>query len=118
MKKLALALTATAAFTGQAIAADMAVKARPAPLPVVVPVNWTGCYIAGGGGGGWQVNDNNLYIGTPAAPLSSNKTDGLHGWFGTVQGGCDYQAGNFVIGAFADYDFSDINGDHLGFAFN
>lgn len=124
MKNLALALAATAALGGQAIAADMPMKARPAPIAVVAPVNWTGCYIAGGGGGGWQVNDNYQYavpgnqFAFPAGPVTVNKTDGLHGWFGTVQGGCDWQAGNFVIGAFADYDFSDINGDHLGLNLN
>jgi outer membrane immunogenic protein len=37
---------------------------------------------------------------------------GGRGWFGTVQVGCDYQFGsNFVIGAFADYDFAAIKGD-------
>ena len=46
MKKLALALAVSAAFVGQATAADMAVKARPAPPPPPV-ANWTGCYIAG-----------------------------------------------------------------------
>ena len=51
MKKLALAAAAIAAFTGQALAADMPVKAiRPAP--VVAAVNWTGCYVGGGGGYG------------------------------------------------------------------
>ena len=57
MKKLALALAATAAFAGQAIAADLAVKAaRPAPPPVQV-ANWTGCYIAGSVGYGLFDNE-------------------------------------------------------------
>ena len=56
MKKLALALAATAAFAGQAIAADMPARMPAKAAPVVAPVaNWTGCYIAGGGGYGlWQ----------------------------------------------------------------
>ncbi|MBR0715477.1 outer membrane protein [Bradyrhizobium liaoningense] len=29
----------------------------------------------------------------------------------SVQGGCDYQFNNWVIGAFADYDFMDVHGD-------
>ena len=38
--------------------------------------------------------------------------NGGHGWFGTVQVGCDYQIGsNIVIGAFGDYDWSGIKGD-------
>ena len=37
-------------------------------------------------------------------------TDGGRGWLGLVGGGCDYEFpvsgfGNFVIGAFGDYDF-------------
>jgi opacity protein-like surface antigen len=36
---------------GAASAADMAVKARP--VPVVLPYNWTGCYIGGNVGGKW-----------------------------------------------------------------
>ena len=45
---------------------------------------------------------------------SDTVTNGGRGWFGTVQGGCDYQFagpyGNWVIGAFGDYDFSNIHG--------
>ena len=54
MKKIALALTAMAAFTGSAVAADMAPRAyTKAPVTVAVRLrNWTGCYVGGGGGGG------------------------------------------------------------------
>ena len=58
MKKLVLALTALAAFTGSASAADLG--ARPytkAPAPVAMAPSWTGFYIFGGGGGGiWAAN--------------------------------------------------------------
>ena len=53
MKKFLLALVATAAFTGSALAADLA--ARPytkAPAPMAPVYNWTGFYIFGGVGGG------------------------------------------------------------------
>jgi outer membrane immunogenic protein len=37
---------------------------------------------------------------------------GGDGWFGTVQVGCDYQfAGDWVIGAFGDYDFGNVHGN-------
>jgi len=117
MKKLALALTATAAFAGQAIAADMPARMPVKAAPMAAPVaSWTGCYVGGGGGYGLWYQENTGYIdgppriqGTPAATASGK------GWFGTVQGGCDYQfalGGNWqvVIGAFADYDFADIKG--------
>jgi len=117
MKKLLLALAATAALTTSASAADLA--ARPyAKAPVVAApiVNWTGCYIGAGGGGAMTNNDHNdidnFGIFVPAGTaLTPNLTTGARGWFGTVQGGCDYQFNNWVVGAFADYDFMDVRGD-------
>ena len=58
MKKLVLALTAVAAFTGSALAADLPArtytKAPVMPEPVY---NWTGFYIFGGVGGGvWDAD--------------------------------------------------------------
>ena len=58
MKKLVIALTALAAFTGSASAADLG--ARPyakAPALWLPAPNWTGFYIFGGAGGGiWAAN--------------------------------------------------------------
>ncbi|MGY8631695.1 porin family protein [Bradyrhizobium sp. 14AA] len=112
MKKFLLALTAVAATTGTASAADLA--ARPytkAPVAVAPVVNWTGCYVGAGGGGAMTNNDNNVYDPVTGAAFTSNQTNGARGWFGTVQGGCDYQFQNWVVGAFADYDFMDVRGD-------
>jgi ABC-type transport system substrate-binding protein len=55
MKKLALALTALAALTGQAVAADMAVKAPP---PVVPIMTWTGFYVGANAGYNWGYYSN------------------------------------------------------------
>jgi hypothetical protein len=90
---------------------------------VAVVPTWTGCYIGGGGYGLWnQENTGFLDPGTfgKRIPITSRTqvtdtvTAGGHGYFGTVQGGCDYQfAGlgqQFVIGAFGDYDFSSLKG--------
>lgn len=59
MKKILLALTAVAAMTGSASAADLA--ARPyvkAPMAAPAP-SWTGFYIFGGGGGGiWDSDEH------------------------------------------------------------
>src|SRR3954464_7172589 len=118
MKKWAIAFAATAALTGQAFAADMAVKAaRPAPIPVPV-ANWTGCYISGGLGYGMYHQENVDYLNpAPAAriALSTQYDTGGRGWLGRVGGGCDYQFGgigswNLVVGVFGDYDWADING--------
>ena len=105
MKKLVLALAATAAFAGQAMAADMAVKAaRPAPAPIMV-TNWTGCYV--GGGIGYQMwNQDTVGRDALGVAFTTTATGGGRGWLGGVQGGCDYQfagpMGNWVVGAFAD----------------
>ncbi|MDN5002004.1 outer membrane protein [Bradyrhizobium sp. GCM10027634] len=113
MNKILLALTAVAAMTGTASAADLA--ARPytkAPVAVAPAVNWTGCYLGAGGGGAITKNDHNDFVAGFGA-VGPNLSTGADGWLATVQGGCDYQfAGtNWVIGGFADYDFMDVRGD-------
>jgi outer membrane immunogenic protein len=118
MKKLAIAITAVAAFTGSAVAADLPVKARYiAPAPVVTAYNWTGCYVGAGGGYGMYNQDisaDTAGISNTLAASPDTLTLGGRGWFGTVQVGCDYQmTPSFVIGAFGDYDFGSITG-HLG----
>jgi len=114
MKKLAIAITAVAAFTGSAIAADLPVKAVAAPMPVVRAMSWTGCYVGVGGGYGMYNQDlsgasgSSSFIGGSG---SETLTLGGRGWFGTGQVGCDYQfAPQWVIGAFGDYDLSNITG--------
>lgn len=116
MKKSVLGLVAIGALiAGPATAADlrMPVKA-PAPAPVVA--SWTGCYIDGGVGYGMWNQDNSLtgpIIGTPLTATSVTTTSGGRGWLGRVGGGCDYQFNQrFVIGAFADYDFMNLNGSN------
>jgi outer membrane immunogenic protein len=117
MKKFVLALTAVAAMTGAASAADLA--ARPytkAPVVAAPVVNWTGCYVGGGGGAAMTNNDHNDFITATGVAAGPNLTTGARGWFGTVQVGCDYQfGGNWVVGAFGDYDFMDVHGDISAF---
>lgn len=111
MKKLVIALTAVAAFTGSAVAADLG--ARPyakAPAPVMPVYNWTGFYIFGGGGGGLWSADSNAEFPTGVA-LTRDQRFGGSGWFGTVGGGYDMQfAGRWVAGIFGDAQFGDIRG--------
>ncbi len=112
MKRLVVALTAIAAFTAPALAADMAAKAPMRAAPVAYAPSWTGCYIAGGGGYGMWNQENTQFIdGPPRVQIEGTQTNGGRGYFGTVGAGCDYQfGGNFVVGAFGDYDFSSIKG--------
>ena len=117
MKKLALALVATAAFAGQAIAADMPMKARPMAQPAPV-YNWTGCNINGGGGYGWYDIESRQVDPITGAFVARQGDGGGRGWMGQVGAGCDYQFagpwGQWVVGLTGDYTFSDVKGDHLG----
>src|SRR5882762_2953753 len=122
MKKLVVALTAMAAFTGSALAADLG--ARPytkAPVPMAPVYNWTGFYIFGGGGGGLWNADSNVQstgvvgalgaVGPAGTALSRDQRLGGSGWFGTVGIGYDWQfGGRWVAGIFGDGQFGDIRG--------
>jgi outer membrane immunogenic protein len=112
MKKLVLALTALAAFTGSAMAADMAPRYTKAPAPLPVAPSWTGFYIFGGGGGGlWDANTSVIATGSGLPILPINQQQGGNGWFGTVGGGYDWQfSGSWVAGIFADGQFGSIKG--------
>lgn len=96
-----------------AIAADLRPKAPPpivkAP-PAPIGYNWTGCYVNGGGGYG-LFNQDSFTTNNGGISTSSNVTNGGRGWFGTAGGGCDVQFGGWVLGAFGDYDFTDLKGD-------
>jgi outer membrane immunogenic protein len=109
MKKILLALTAVAALTGSANAADLSPRAytkAPPPLPVL---SWTGFYIFGGAGGGiWDADSHlnrNGVVGT------IDQRVGGDGWFGTVGAGYDWQFNNsWVAGVFADGQFGSLRG--------
>ena len=114
MKKVLLALTALAAFTGSASAADLG--ARPytkAPAPVVMAPSWTGFYIFGGGGGGlWSANGGVDATATGICIICTNTRTGGDGWFGTVGAGYDWQTGpSWVFGIFGDGTFGSLKGN-------
>jgi outer membrane immunogenic protein len=111
MKKFLIAMTAAAAFTGSATAADMAPRYTKAPPPVVPVYNWTGFYIFGGGGGGiWDASTNTRLTGGGNG-LSINQTQGGDGWFGTVGAGYDWQFNsNWVFGILGDGQFGSLRG--------
>jgi outer membrane immunogenic protein len=116
MKKLVIALTAVAAFSGSASAADLAARPYTKAPAVVAPVaSWTGCYVGAGGGGAYTINDHNDthtgVFGPAGRAAGPNLSTGSRGWFGTVGAGCDYQVDRWVFGVFGDYDFMDVKGD-------
>lgn len=116
MRKLLLSSLAAFALVSSPVwAADMAAPVYKAPPPPPPSVSWTGCYLNVGYGYGMD-NIDHVYETFPGlVPLNAQGTDGGRGWLGTVGGGCDLQLpigglGNFVVGAFADYDWMDIHG--------
>jgi outer membrane immunogenic protein len=112
MKRLVLALTAVAAFSGSAIAADLPARTYT-KAPMVEPLpSWTGFYIFGGAGGGvWDANTGIVNTATGACVLCTNEKQGGDGWFGTVGAGYDWQfGGDWVAGVFADGQFGSLKG--------
>ena len=117
----ALASIISIASFGNAMAADMAVKARPMPPPAAAVYDWTGRYVGGNVGYGWGANTypgitavdpgNQSGIGpfltTGLVPgISGNFYPNLNpfGVFGGAQAGYDRQFGSWVLGA---SDFKD-----------
>src|ERR1700756_433679 len=112
MKKIVLALVATAVFGGSALAADMAPRTyTKAPPPMPVAPSWTGFYIFGGGGGGLWAADQHVQTTVGGLPLSIDQRQGGSGWFGTVGAGYDWQVNtSWVIGILADGQFGSLRG--------
>src|SRR5216683_807493 len=94
MKKLVLALSAVAAFTGSALAADLPARTYT-KAPMMAPVyNWTGFYIFGGGGYG--MFDSNTFVTTfPAGtPLTIGQKVGFDA--GEQRNWCRWRDNPFV----------------------
>jgi outer membrane immunogenic protein len=112
MKKLLTASVLVIGTVYSAYAADLRPAYKSPPPAPPPPPTFTGCYVNGGAGYGlWNID--HFANGTT---LTNTSTSGGRGWLGTVGGGCDYQFGsgsgfwsNWVVGAFADYDFMDLH---------
>lgn len=107
-----LAAVAIFGFASVASAADMPMKAVPAP--VAAPVyNWTGCYIGAHAGYGWgrkDMNPDNIY-GNGFWESAFN----VDGWLAGGQLGCNYQfpSSNWVVGIDGSISATDIRGSGL-----
>lgn len=108
VRKFGWALVAAVSLvgTGMASAADMAVKARPVPVPVF---SWTGCYIgASAGGKGVRASDHVFIPASTGAAGASPASDADLGrleeetWLAGGQAGCNYQSGRWVFGIEGD----------------
>lgn len=84
---IALCVSATAR------AADLPVKAPPAPLPLY---NWSGFYLGANLGGAWTSGSLNI--------PGNNLYGGLTEFIGGVQAGYNFQAGHLLFGVEGDFD--------------
>jgi len=88
-----------------ALAADL--PRRPAYMPpvVVAPIyNWTGCYVGGNVGAAWGRAEV-----TNVSRFNASGTGTNSGFAGGGQIGCDYQAGQFVVGIRNMLDGTSLN---------
>lgn len=103
----ALGASALTIFMGQsAIAADLG--SLKDEVPVVAPApTWSGYYFGASGGYGHNRSKNNYYDDTPD---SSSVSESADGGLVSLVFGVDHQIRDrFVVGVFADIDWSDID---------
>ncbi len=112
MRRLGLALLASAAFVGAAAAADM--PARPVyKAPVLSPVrvyDWTGFYVGGNIGYSWGRQDVSL------DGVGSVGTPNINGFIGGGQIGYNWQMNQLVLGLETDFQGSAQKGDGVAAA--
>jgi outer membrane immunogenic protein len=112
IKKTLIGVSAIAALIGTpALAADMLTKA-PTSVPVT-SYNWTGFYVGGQVGEGWDSDQITLTDNSsaPNFPLGyAEKTNYGRGMLGGGYEGYNYQINRYVIGIDGDYSWASLNG--------
>jgi outer membrane immunogenic protein len=96
-----------------AMAANLPVKAPPAPAPAAIPVPiWTGFYVGLNAGYAWGQNATTCAfiagIGSPCQGIAVPDLKSRGGLFG-VEVGANWQFQNWVIGAAADWSAIDLH---------
>ena len=115
MKKILLASVALFGFAGAASAADLPMRAAP-PAPVIAAAplfTWTGFYVGGQVGYGWNANDNDIVLPTGYVVQSGDFGDSGDGFLAGVHAGYNVQLGSFVVGVEGDIEgvFGDDDDD-------
>ena len=119
-QRLLSLLAATALVTAGASAASAAdLPARAAPVPYVAPVpifTWTGFYVGLNAGWGWRNSDEQSVLIAPGPGVVVPGTlvfpdNGDGGFTGGGQLGYNWQFGSFVVGAEADIQWADTDGN-------
>lgn len=102
-KPTLLATVSTLALTGIACAAGPAMAAAPAP----VPADWTGFYAGVNAGAPWNLASADVTDAVSDHTKASVDSGGA--MFG-VQAGYNWQSGDYLFGAEADWDYADASG--------
>lgn len=116
MKYLLSAASASALMAGTAFAGNIEpTPVEPvivaAPMPVYQSPSWTGFYVGGEMGyADLGVSGNGVYYQNDSDFFNNNNSVG-DGFIGGLTIGYDYDLGTWVIGAAADYDWTDIDVD-------
>jgi outer membrane immunogenic protein len=129
MKATVLGIMAGLLFGGSAMSADLTpYKAPPPPPPAPLAYDWSGVYIGGHIGGGWDTTKfadpdafSNLVnccifistTGLGTAPSNINSSSFLGG----AQAGWMYQVGRLVVGGDFDWSGTHMNGTGNGVSF-
>jgi len=87
-----------------AMAADIPVKARPAPVAVFT---WTGCYV--GGHAGWLRGDTEWRASAPQPPFVVDQTVKFNEFTGGGLVGCNLQYGQWVFGVEGDASYARVD---------
>jgi outer membrane immunogenic protein len=120
MKKILIALSALAAISGSASAADLA--ARPydkAPSMIAASYDWSGFYMGINGGGGWS---NKCWDITESLgfPINPSFREGCHNATGGTAGGqigYRVQSAAWVFGLEAQGNWADFRGSNTSLFF-
>jgi outer membrane immunogenic protein len=103
-KSLLLGVCASALVAGSALAADLPLKARPAPVAPIPVFSWTGFYLGANIGGAWS--NSTLTDNVTGANFSTNNS----GFIGGGQFGYNWQVNNnWVLGIEGDIDGTSIH---------
>ena len=84
------------------------------PAPVVRPLNWTGFYIGGHVGAGWADKDwNNLAASSGGSFIGHLGSVSANGFVGGVQGGYNFQSGQWLFGVETAWTWTNLKGSFL-----
>src|SRR5579862_7233382 len=109
-RALLLGISALVLATGTALAADLPAR-MPVKAPAYVPMyNWTGFYVGGNFGWGWNNSSGTSVLGGVSGPVSGSGNGALGG----LQAGYNWQTNNIVFGVETDIQASGGSGNFTG----